>query len=291
MSVSTLLISLLLFIVLVLPAGCQGLPFGKKTASSPAQGEPVHDVPPPTPLEPGPGSRPAPAPLYGSSSSQATDTRLADLASQFEALRARLQVVEGKLAEQEHLLNQLSRSGNPEQTQMRDRLLAVERELAAAQERLARIDSGRAASAPKVEPAPVAPIREIAPPATPKPSGDAFQEGMSLHKQKSYGAAKEKFQQFLKDNPKGDKAVEARYYLADSLLQDKKYDEAIVEFNKLVEGQPKSSYAPPALLKQSQAFKAQGKTKIANLVLEKLIADYPKSPEALQARKLLGNRS
>ena len=104
------------------------------------------------------------------------------------------------------------------------------------------------------------------------------------------GPAREKFQQFLKDHPKGDKAVEARYYLADSLLQEKKYDEAIVEFNKIVDGYPKSSFAPPALLKQAQAFKAQGKSKVSNLVLEKLIADYPKSPEAVQARRLQGNR-
>ncbi len=83
--------------------------------------------------------------------------------------------------------------------------------------------------------------------------------------------------------------MEARYYLADSLLQEKKYDEAIVEFNKIVEGYPKSSFAPPALLKQAQAFKAQGKSKVANLVLEKLIADYPKSPEAVQARRLQGS--
>jgi tol-pal system protein YbgF len=199
--------------------------------------------------------------------------------------------VEGKLAEQEHQLSQLDRSGNPEQTQMRNRLITLERDLAAAQERLARLEGGSPSPTARVEPSPAAPIREIAPPSPPpKTGGDPFQEGMTLHKQKSYGPAKDKFQQYLKDHPKGDKAVEARYYLADSLLQDKKYDEAIVEFNKVVEGHPKSSFAPPALLKQAQAFKAQGKSKVSNLVLEKLIADHPKSPEAVQARKLLGNR-
>jgi tol-pal system protein YbgF len=174
---------------------------------------------------------------------------------------------------------------------MRDRLIALERELAATQERLARFEGGRPSQTARAEPAPVPAIREVAPPQpAPKTSGDPFQEGMTLYKQKSYGPARDKFQQFLKDHPKGDKAAEARYYLADSLLQDKKYDEAIVEFNKVVEGNPKSAFAPPALLKQAQSFKAQGKSKVSNLVLEKLIADYPKSPEANQARKLLGNR-
>ncbi len=289
----TLFIPGLLLVMLGLPAGCRDLPFVKKTPPPQTQAEPAHEPPPsPTPLEPGPVAKSAPMPLYPTGSSNVADSRLADLASQFEALRARLQVVEGKLAEQENQLNQLSRSGNPEQAQMRDRLLALERNLAATQERLARFEGGQPSQPARAEPAPAAPpIREVAPPQpAPKTGGDPLQEGMTLHKQRSYAAAGDKFQQFLKDRPKGDKAIEARYYLADSLLQDKKYDEAIVEFNKVVEGHPKSSFAPPALLKQAQAFKAQGKSKIANLVLEKLIADYPKSSEAAQARKLLGNR-
>ena len=216
---------------------------------------------------------------------------MADLASQFEALRARLQVVEGKLAEQENQLNQLARSGNPDQRQMRDQITALQRDLAAAQERLARLESGRASSSPRTERSCPAAHQEIPPPpAAAKTGGDPFQDGLASYRQKSYGPAREKFQQYLKDHPKGDKAVEARYYLADSLLQEKKYDEAIVEFNKVVEGYPKSSFAPPALLKQAQAFKAQGKSKVSSLVLEKLIADYPKTPEAAQARRLQGNR-
>ena len=263
--------------------------FGKKNLPAQTQSEPAHEPLPPTPLEPGPVAKPAATPASAARSSTASDTRLADLANQLEALRTRLQVVEGKLAEQENQLNQWRQSGPPQQSQLRDRLTALERDLAAAQERLARLESGRSSQTARVEPAPSPYAQEVPPPPTiPKTGGDLWQEGMNLYKQKSYGPAREKFQQFLKENPRGDKALEARYYLADSLLQDKKYDEAIVEFNKVLEGSPKSSFAPPSLLKQAQAFKAQGKTKISNLVLEKLIADYPKSPEAVQARKLQG---
>ena len=283
-----LIVGLLLCMLTAL-VGCGNLPFAKKPLPPQTQLEPPL---PPTPLEPGPGTKPAPQTFYAPSGSTVSDTRLADLASQFEALRARLQVVEGKLAEQENQLNQWSRSGTPQEIQMREKLTALERDLAAAQERLARLEGGRPSPTAKVEPPPAPPlIREVSPPqAAAKTGGDLFQEGMTLYKQKTYGPARDKFQQFLKEQPKGDKAVEARYYLADSLLQEKKYDEAIVEFSKVVDGHPKSPWAPPALLKQAQAFKAQGKSKISNLVLEKLIADYPKSPEAVQARKLQGNR-
>jgi tol-pal system protein YbgF len=288
---STLLFAALFLVMLVPPAGCVKLPSGKKTPPPQGQMDLAHEPPlQPTPIVPGPGAKPAPAPLYPTVTTTAPDSRLADLASQVEALRARLQIVEGKLAEQEQQLNQLQTSGNPEQARMRDRLITLERNLAATQERLARLEGGRTSQTARVETPSPAPIREVPPPLpAPKTGGDTFQEGMTLYKEKSYGLAKEKFRDFLKDHPKGDKAVEARYYLADSLLQEKKYDEAIVEFNKVVEGHPKSSFAPPALLKQAQSFKAQGKSKVSNLVLEKVIADYPKSPEALQARRLLGN--
>ena len=104
---------------------------------------PMTPPPPPTPLEPGPAAKSPPPPIYAQGGSHISDTRLADLASQFEALRARLQAVEGKLAEQENQLNQLARSGNPDQRQMRDQIIALQRDLAAAQERLARLEGGR----------------------------------------------------------------------------------------------------------------------------------------------------
>jgi len=200
-------------------------------------------------------------------------------------MRARLQAAGVKRAAQEHQLQQLMHSGTPRQAQMQEKITGLERDLAATQERLLQLEGHR--PAPKAEAPPAGPIKEVPPPA-PAPAADPFQEGMSLYKQKSYGPARDKLQQYLKEQPKGAKVVEARYYLADSLLQEKQYDEAIVEFNKIVENHPKSPLAPAALLKQAQAFKAQGKAKIHGLVLEKLIADYPQSPEAAQARKLQG---
>ena len=283
--------SLVAAILLALP-GCSGMPFAPKPLPPETQLEPAAEPLPPSLPAPTAGVPSTHLPVSAPAGAYAPDARLADLASQVEALRARLQVVEGKLAEQEHALQQFNQAGTPQQGQMRDRMLALERDLAAAQERLAQLEGKRPASAPKTEPpAAAAPIREVAPPpAAAKSTGDPLQEGLSLYRQKSYSAARENLQHYLKDHPKGDRAPEARYALADSFLQEKKYDEAIVEFNKVVEGSPRSSYAPGALLKQSQAFKAQGKAKVANLVLEKLIADYPKSSEAAQARKLLGNR-
>ena len=134
------------------PSGCSALPQKKEL---PPQAQYLNEPPPPPiPVAPAPVVKTAPAPTYTGGGS-VSDTRLADLASQFEALRARLQVVEGKLAEQENQLNQLSRSGNPEQRGLRDQLTALQRDLAATQERLARLESGRApSSTPALRPCP-----------------------------------------------------------------------------------------------------------------------------------------
>ncbi len=142
---SSRLIMVLLILMGMLLLGCGDLPFAKKSLPPQTQLEPAYEAPPPlpAPLDPGPVAKPAPQMVYAPGGSNVSDTRLADLASQFEALRARLQVVEGKLAEQENQMHQLTQSGNPQQAQMRDKLTGLERDLAAAQERLARLEGQR----------------------------------------------------------------------------------------------------------------------------------------------------
>ena len=172
-----LIVGLLLCMLTAL-VGCGNLPFAKKPLPPQTQLEPPYE-PPPTPLEPGPGTKPAPQTVYAPSGSTVSDTRLADLASQFEALRARLQVVEGKLAEQENQLNQWSRSGNPQETQMREKLTALERDLAAAQERLARLEGGASFSNRQSRTTPCCPsyAKFLLPRQQPKPEETSSRRG------------------------------------------------------------------------------------------------------------------
>ena len=82
--------------------------------------------------------------------------------------------------------------------------------------------------------------RAVPPPSTPsspKPAVSSaaadknYTEGMRLYHAKKYGDARHQLYQYLKNQPKGPKAPEARYYLADSFYQEGKYQEAGVEFN------------------------------------------------------------
>ncbi|MGB8993058.1 MAG: tetratricopeptide repeat protein [Desulfobaccales bacterium] len=132
-------------------------------------------------------------------------------------------------------------------------------------------------------------------PATAKPpatvSGAAaakyYNEGMRHYHAKKYGDARTQFSQYLKHQPKGPRAAEARYYLADSFYQEAKYREAAVEFNKLRLQFPQSILAPAGMLRQALCYKNQHQMSTYRSTLNKLVKAYPNSPEAKEARKWL----
>jgi tol-pal system protein YbgF len=239
-------------------------------------------------------------------SQPAADSRLAELASQMEGMRFKVQAIEGKLEELQYQLRQIQEAEGGKKGQTQEKLANIERSLLALQDRLAQLESQRLAAPPATSRTPEEPSSPSASPGPSPPApkksepkaaavkaspNELFQEGIGLYKKKDYAKAREKLSFYLQHNSQGPKAAEARYYLADAFYQDKQIDEAIVEFNKVIDSYPKSPLAPAALLKQAYGFKSQGKTKVYKLVLEKLVADYPQSPEAVQAKKLLTSTS
>ncbi|MEW6386883.1 MAG: tetratricopeptide repeat protein [Thermodesulfobacteriota bacterium] len=124
-------------------------------------------------------------------------------------------------------------------------------------------------------------------PPAPGASDKAYSEGLSLYQNKKYGSARQKFHQYLKSQPKGAKAPEARYHLADSFYQEKQYKEAAVEFNKVALQYPKSILAPAAMLRQALAYQNLQQNPNYRTTLRKLVQAYPNSPEAQEAQKWL----
>jgi TolA-binding protein len=156
--------------------------------------------------------------------------------------------------------------------------------------RVAQMEAGK--KAPAKERALPAPAAGSYPkPAAPAVSSAAaekpYTEGMRLYRAKKYGEARSQLHQYLKNQPKGAKAPEARYYLADSFYQEGKYREAAVEFNKLRLQHPKSLLAPAGLLRQALCYKNQQQMSAYRDTLKKLAKAYPGSPEGKEARKLL----
>jgi tol-pal system protein YbgF len=148
---------------------------------------------------------------------------------------------------------------------------------------------GKPTAAPQAVPAPYTPV----PPAAAKPAvsnGGAEKyvaDGMRAYQAKKYGEARTHFYNYLRTQPKGPRAAEARYYMADSFFLEGKYREAGVEFNKLRVQFPKSVLAPAALLRQALSYRNQQQVTNYRTTLNKLIKAYPNSPEAKEAQKLL----
>jgi TolA-binding protein len=158
--------------------------------------------------------------------------------------------------------------------------------------RVAQLEAGKKAPAGVKERALPAPSTPSYPkPAAPAVSSAAaekhYTEGMRLYHAKKYGEARKQLYQYLKHQPRGPKAPEARYYLADSFYQEGKYREAGVEFNKLRLQSPKSLLAPAGLLRQALCYKNQHQMSTYRSTLKKLVKAYPNSPEAKEAQKLL----
>jgi tol-pal system protein YbgF len=178
-----------------------------------------------------------------------------DLVQQVQNLEARVQQMEGQLAQMQ------SRPAAP----------------------------APAATKPRPAPAPAAAApKAAAPPAASPGSEKNYTEGMRLYHAKKYAEAQNQLYHYLKSQPKGPKAPEARYYLADSFYQEAKYQEAGVEFNKLRLQFPKSILAPAGLLRQALCYKNLQQMGTYRSTLQKLVKAYPNSPEAKEAQKMLG---
>jgi tol-pal system protein YbgF len=144
---------------------------------------------------------------------------------------------------------------------------------------------------PKAAPAtPVTPrpVGKASRPTPPPPSGDKlYSEGMRFYRTKNYPAARDKFSQYLRTQPRGPKSAQALYYSGESFYQEKRYAEANEEFNKLLQQHPGNILAPTALLRQAYSYLQLNQKAKYTETLKKLMQQYPHSPEAQEARKAL----
>jgi tol-pal system protein YbgF len=168
----------------------------------------------------------------------------------------------------------------------------LEARVAQLESRSADLEGRKKAPAPVKERAAPPPAAPSSPkPAVSSTGGDKnYTEGMRLYHAKKYAEARQQLYQYLKGQPKGPKAPEARYYLADSFYQEGKYAEAGVEFNKLRLQSPKSILAPAGLLRQALCYKNQQQMGTYRTTLQKLVKAYPNSPEAKEAQKMLNQK-
>ncbi len=115
----------------------------------------------------------------------------------------------------------------------------------------------------------------------------SFEGALGAYKSKNYQAAADAFRAFLDTKPKGKKALDAQFYLGDSLFKEKEFSAAVVAFGVVHEKSPSTPMGRQSTLKIAQSFKAMGKDKDAKAFAQLLVQASPDSKEAAAARKLL----
>lgn len=109
-----------------------------------------------------------------------------------------------------------------------------------------------------------------------------------IRKQNAFAEGRKALQEFIKNYPKHDLAVNASYWIGEAYYGEKKYENAILQFNDILKAHPDHNKAPAALLKQALGFQALGDKESSQALLKKLIKQYPKTPEAKKAKERLG---
>lgn len=115
----------------------------------------------------------------------------------------------------------------------------------------------------------------------------AYEAGVKLLKARKYADAAEKFNIYIKENPRGKNSLEAHYYAGEALFHEKDYAASILAFSVVQEKSAKSSMGKAAMLRMAESFSALGKTKEARTFAQLLIDTHPQTPEALKAKRFL----
>jgi tol-pal system protein YbgF len=217
----------------------------------------------------------------------------ADSGVQQEALKAQIQVLQGRIEALEH--NQ-----KKEQTQLGDSLSKDLKDLQARVQRLEKPSPPPQPPEPGSKPEKAKEItreskeesKEAKEPTKEKEKAklspeEIYKEADALLKKQAYEGAQKKYEEYLKTAPKGKYFEEARFGLAESLYGSKEYEEAILSYQKLVKSYPKSKHIPEALYKQALSFIHLKDTGSARLLLEKIVKEYPKSSKAKSAQQKL----
>ncbi len=118
-------------------------------------------------------------------------------------------------------------------------------------------------------------------------TSSVYEEAYSAFKDRKYKEARQKFDAFIKEFPKGKLADDAQFWIAETYYSEKDFEGAIFAYETLLKKYPNSEKAPAALLKQGFSFIEVGDKKTGKVLLEQLIELYPNSKEAELAKKKL----
>ncbi|MFC1826116.1 tol-pal system protein YbgF [Thermodesulfobacteriota bacterium] len=116
---------------------------------------------------------------------------------------------------------------------------------------------------------------------------EIYQAAKQTFDQGNFEAAREQFQQLVKQYPKTKYADNAQFWVGETYYRAKWYEKAILEYQKVIEKYPKGNKVQASFLKQGLAFLNLGDKANARLILTELVKKFPKSNEAQIAKQKL----
>lgn len=109
----------------------------------------------------------------------------------------------------------------------------------------------------------------------------------NIRTKQQYAAGRQQLEEFLKQYPKHDLAVNARYWIGEALYGEKEYERAILQFQDVIQQFGDHPKAAAALFKQALSFKSLGDNPNARTTFQKLINSFPLAQEAEKAKQQL----
>lgn len=116
-----------------------------------------------------------------------------------------------------------------------------------------------------------------------------YQRGFSFLKESKHTEAVDVFKEQISVYPKGDRADDAYYWIAESMYVNRKLSESKENFKAIIQSYPKSERLPDAMLKLAYIEQEQGNIIESRILLQEIMQFHPKSDAALLAKNRLAD--
>lgn len=222
-----------------------------------------------------------------------TTARLSEISKEIQELR-------GRFEENKYFFEKTLKDSTVEKNLIRTQIAGIEAEVKLLRDRLASLEGQLKTVEPPKETANTSAVLSASAEKEEQAAEDkdttedttkAYETAYQTFKDKKYKEAREKFDAFIKNHPKGDLTDNAQFWIAETYNAEKDYESAILAYETLLKKYPASDKTNGALLKQGFAFIELGDKKTAKIILEKLIEKSPDSREAELAKKKIADIS
>ncbi len=219
----------------------------------------------------------------------------ADLGVRMDQVSSDLQVLQGKMEQNNHQISDLAQRLDDQAAldrEMKGRVEAIEGRLG-----VVAVPPGSPLPGSVTSPTPtpggyVIPGRTIVRPGDAGASlspAEAYNLAYNDYVKGNYDLAIAGFRNFVKQNPSSVLAADAQYWLGESLYSKKDYKSASEEFGVFRKNYPKSEKNPAALLKEGYALAEAGDRSRAVATLKQVVERFPYSDEANLAKEKLAD--